>query len=301
MLFCGAVEQRLEAAQSRSPDPRDKDEIVVTGARSVEATIDTVRELGIVETGGQYAGWRWRPCPQMIGWEPEHAAMVKARIDTVVERYFPATANAACTPNVGIILSSDPGAVLARIKKAMPRTFAQFPSEMRRIAQNDKNAVRVLLGVNLVNRDGRPIYQPEALRPPPGLEVLAPLSGAVVQGVGIGNSRIGKTVRRDYTAGIVVVDVTRINGATFEALADHIALRVLTGAREGAPDNVDSVLGLFEALDADQSPPTGLTDWDVALLGAYQDAPAADIAAAQIGSIARHMVKDLQQDAPPEE
>ncbi|MEO0441378.1 MAG: hypothetical protein AAF067_10935 [Pseudomonadota bacterium] len=283
-----------ESASERGAEEQVDRQIVVTGQDIRNATRTFVKQLQIPEYGGQYARWEAPLCLQMIGWQEEHAANVKSLIEITTREIGHDVAKAECRPNMAIVLTPDPDAFINRLRKSEPRIFNRFSRSQRQAATKGNHPVRLLLGARDLNKDGRAIHFEGALAPPPGLEALGGISGSIVQGSGVGDSRIGTTVKSNFVAGVAVVDVDAIDGATFEGLSSYLAMRLLSGVPGNRiPESGATVLQLFQALDEESDPPTELSRWDIAFLrGLYKSTPAAR-SVRQRGEIVRSMRKSL--------
>ncbi|SIO10742.1 hypothetical protein SAMN02745824_2973 [Parasphingorhabdus marina DSM 22363] len=279
----------VEAEEKQANEP-----IVVTGQDIRDATRSFVKQLRIPEYGGQYARWEAPLCLQMIGWQKEHAANVKSLIERLTREIGHDVAGADCRPNMAIVLSPDPKRFVDQLRKSAPRIFTRFSRSQRRAATEGNQPVRLLLGARDLNKDGQPIHFAGALAPPPGLEALGGISESIVRGGGVGNSRIGTTVKSDFVAGVAVVDVHAIDGATFEGLSSYLAMRLLSGVPGSRiPDGGETILQLFQALGEEAQPPTKLSRWDMAFLRGLYGSTAAARSVQQRGEIIRSMRKSL--------
>jgi hypothetical protein len=297
LVLAAALAQGQPAADALSENVDDQS-IVVTGEREERPLVETLRDLDIVESDKQYARWNDRPCLSYRGWGPEYQTVLSARLESILDRYFSDPSKAGrCKPNVEIIFADQPDAYLELIKDRAGRIYRQFPPQNRQNVENSSDAVRILAGVSRVNKDGRPTYKPGAVGAPPGLEDLSGLGEIIVQGSGVGDSKIGKMVRSDYVVALVIVDAPKSMGLGVPALADYISVRLLTGAQDGAPPGQDSVLSLFQENSDAGFRPKSLTDYDEALLAAFAEVPAAEFAARQRAALARNMRKQLENSA----
>ncbi|MEM8917823.1 MAG: hypothetical protein AAGE37_03105 [Pseudomonadota bacterium] len=282
-------------SEQRAEEQGDR-QIVVTGQDIRNAARSFVKQLQIPEYGGQYARWEVPLCLQMIGWQKEHAANVKSLIEIATREIGHDVAKAECRPNMAIVLTPDPDAFINRLRKSEPRIFNRFSRSQRQSATEGNQPVRLLLGARDMNKDGRPIHFAGALAPPPGLEALGRISESIVQGGGVGDSRIGTTVKSNFVAGVAVVDIHALDGATFEGLSSYLAMRLLSGVPGNRiPESGETVLQLFQALDEESDPPTELSRWDVAFLRGLYKSTSAARSVRQRGEIVKSMRKSLAQ------
>ncbi|MBO6525883.1 hypothetical protein [Erythrobacter sp.] len=274
-------------------------EIVVTGKERANTLSNALEELRIAETGDQLARWRNRPCLSFSGWEAAYEVALDDALNQTFDRYFAGSPNPpGCRPNVEIVLTRDAGKYVDTLRQRAGRLYRQFPLQSRQRAEGSPDAVRILMGARTVNEDGRLAYSPGGLRPPPGLEVLAGLGEVIVQGTGVGNSRIGTSVFRENVVALVIVDFHKSSGVSLSSLADYIALRLLTGASDGAPANHESILDLFAIQTDGSEGPTSFSRFDLALLEGFAELPATARSSRQISALARSMRPKLETTAP---
>lgn len=287
----------LETIGEPELESRHDDQIVVTGQDVRKATKSFVDRLDIPEFNGQYARWDVPVCLEMTGWQPEHADRVRKIIESTTIAIGHEVAAEGCKPNMAVVLTADPDAFVTKLKKAVPSLFSRFEKDQREAVQNSDQPVRMLLGARLLNSDGRTIALDGALRPPPGLSDLRPYSDRIVQGTGVGDSRIETSIKYDFVSGVAIVDVNKIDGLTFEGLASYIAMRFLSGIPDrGAPVEGQSILNLFQSVKNTTETENGLSQWDTAFLKGLYTGKLAMQSRRKRYEIAKTMTKVLDEE-----
>src|SRR5262249_51762250 len=108
-----------------------------------------------------------------------------------------------------------------------------------------------------------------------------------------GSTRINSASHQNFGLAFIIVDARKLHGASFEALADYIAMVTLAQLDPRADiAQYPTILNLF----ANREPaPAAMTDWDVAYLqGLYGATRDARNAQQQEGEIAHSMAGALQ-------
>ena len=98
----------------------------------------------------------------------------------------------------------------------------------------------------------------------------APVRWLVQSGIEVGlgfASRISQPVRESKVRMMVLVDLPRCDGKTWQQLADYLAMVVLANPHQGEPNTPGSIMTLFDGSDATPAP-TGLSGLDRATLKA---------------------------------
>lgn len=279
--------------QSVSAAVRENEEIIVDGRTVKQATKSYVKQVSLPKFNGQYAIWDTPICLEMIGWEPHHGQSIKANIEEIIKDIGHKVGKVGCTPNMGVVLSSDPAKLFKNLRTSVPRQYSELSPEQRRNAEAGQQAVSILMGVDQRSSDGR-VLDRDALRPPPALNDLTAYAGLIMNNAH--GSLIGNRVKSNFAVGIAVVDVGQIDGATFEGLSSYIALRMLAGmTRDKKPSSGPTILTLFDDLRMENVPLTTLSQWDSAFLRGLYAAPRDETAGAQRHAIVKSMRKTLSE------
>lgn len=244
-----------------------------------------VRAAAVKEFGESLVRWRRKLCPLVAGLPKDQGEYVLARVSQVAMQAGAPLADADCKPNVYVVVTHDPKALLEAWKKRDSNLFGhELPQRVARFIAADR-PVRVWhnwafehwAGADLGDLPKRRRQQPEGQNPNEGR---------------LENSRILSSVVRNDWGAVIVVDAARTRDLSVGQLADFIAMTTLGEFDADAPlDEAPTILRLFQATGADR--PTGLSDWDLALLKALYGTE--QQAKLQPSIIASRMLRDLKR------
>jgi hypothetical protein len=230
------------------------------------------------------ARWQSGICPMAVGLKPEFLKFITQRIrDAAVKAGTPVSADPHCTPNIQIVFTTTPQALLDNVKKNHPGFLGYYDgaSQRDRLAQVTHlvqawytTATQDAEGQQSVD-SGMTVGQGLALSypcPPPETGIctiqLPSAHAAAVTG-----SRLGDGLRSSLYNVIIVADPARLVDYEMGALGDYMAMLAL--AQVGSLDicqQLPSVLNMLAKGCADKT--NALTDNDFAYLkGLYRMAP----------------------------
>jgi hypothetical protein len=196
--------------------------------------------------------WKVPVCPVVVGLADAEAGFVEQRVAQVAADAGAPLGKDGCAANFVVVLTPDPKALLKG-----------WWSEDHTLFNRDRG----LGGVNRMIRTDQPVrVWHNACNVPPLRGYYEP-SGQLDCGTGVTGSRLVHAAVRAIYSVIVVVDLARIEGLTFNQLSDYVAMVGLAKIRSDPEVGaVPSILALFAADEAGR--PDGMTDWDRSFLGA---------------------------------
>lgn len=229
--------------------------------------------------GKQLARWHQPLCVTLRGFTPDQEGRFTKRLQEAASIAGLPPPKAGCKPNAIVLLTDTPDPLVDRMLVQHPDIFAPAkPSEVRRKLA-DGGVARVWSVALTIGADGS---TPDA----------ATKGGATITSVKIapGNAtRLASATRADLFRAMVILDVKGLAGLPLDAVADHVAMRLLGQMGETEGGRLPSILSLFQT---DAGPrPLALTDWDRALLRELYTAPAATNADRQRRQIARRLIE----------
>ncbi len=263
-------------AIAQTPPPPAPPEIVVTGRGRVTQEQARAFANGVsAPVAGQLARLGGAACPRAIGFPPDIAAQIEARIRTVAAQAGIALGKADCRGNL-ILFGVDDGAALVRGLQEVdsPLVRGVPAAELARLTHGTGPA-RAWSLVELQNEDGVPILTPVgAWRPT--LEVRRA-------------SHVGPPTRQSIQLSVVVLEWRALLGKTVPQIADYAAMRALARTRpDAAAGTIATILSLFAPGGA---PPQSLSAADLAYLRTlYRQSTTLD-ARRQAHDIARKVAK----------
>jgi hypothetical protein len=295
---------------SAQPVASPQENVTVTATKSREV-LDNFAKAFITPTKltGKIARWESPICPLAVGQPPASTAFVTARVKVIAAAVgAPVSEVKTCTPNIEIVFTTTPQALLDGIRKNDPDYLGYATTNEQREALAtvtrpvqawyttetiDLNGMRRIdsgrrLGAGITmsnfsafampstgtaNRD--PIYLPDA--------TYARVTG----------NRINDGARSGFNHIIIVIDSRKLAGQNFVSLADYISMLALTQLNSlDTCQQLTSIVNML-APNCDQKA-DGITGFDLAYLrGLYKMASDKSLLFQQ-NDIADQMMKETQ-------
>jgi hypothetical protein len=273
------------AASAQAPSPRPES-ITVTAAKS-RATVEKFAKAFFTPTklAGKIARWENSICPVTVGQPPASASLVTDRVKDIAESVgAPVDANPSCTPNIQIVFTTTPQALLDDVRAHEPDYLGYVESS----ALRDKLAIITrpiqawyttetidLDGVRKVDtsrHQGGGMWMPNfsAFGMPDTVANRDPIWLPNATYARVTGNHVNNGVRSGFNHVLIVVDSSKLVGRKFNPLADYIAMLALT--QLNSPDacqQLPSIVNMLAA-DCDQAM-DGMTATDLAYLrGLYK-------------------------------
>ena len=257
-----------------------------------QAAIDFVNRLGIAAGEIPAARFEEKVCPRAYGLADTYVPIVEARLRAVAAQAGARVAAEPCRPNIFVNFVAD-GAALARsVDARSPRRLAEVPTGERAALLHGTAPLRWWYATETRSKDGMgdigasPLWAGGQLGSGGGS--IIPTNGHNAVLSQYRSSIISTDVVRVIKAATVVVDITRAEGATLDAVVDHAAMVGLAEIRVAPVPPPDSILGLFRTA----APPAALTPRDLAALRALYRLPLDREARQQRGLLVRGLLAD---------
>lgn len=281
----------LSPVAATAVEPGDKDPIVVTGQKITRGEAHQMaraytRAVFAAPEADQNARWAEPICIGAIGLKAQIAQPLIDRIEATARQVGARVAEGECSPNVMIAFLPDSDAIFANLQTKRPDLLQSTKNEERRKLAQPGWPVRWFYGQVVEGLGGRGVG--------PNASGLAGAPGALfdLPVLNDGSStRIGSAAQVSIKGVTVMVDVPRIAGVPFDALADYLAFGILSRTRLDADPQSASIMALFVA--PEDRRPTGLSDFDRAMLKALYRIPINRSAAVHRNQIASEMIKDI--------
>jgi hypothetical protein len=219
-------------------------------------------------------------CPLVGGLPRDDGEFILKRLSSIALAAGAPLGPAGCKPNLYIIVTSEPDALLKAWGQRDVNMFGD-ESGATRIKKfvHASIPIRAWYNATLYTSEGAPLtVMPEG-----------PLKGIPYNPRAMG-FRLTRDDVRDLTSVIVLIDARSLKGTTFGQVAAYVAMVGLAEVRLGANmGDAPSILQLFKASGHITAP--GLSSWDQAFLKALYHTRHAD--PDQLGEIKISVVKDL--------
>lgn len=251
------------------------DTVTVEARRQLERELSTyVSEITVRSYTEAVARWRLPICPLVAGLPFEEGKFVFQRVSQVASEAGIPLGPLDCKPNLLVVLTREPEALLKNWWSEKPRLF---------------NTDRGVAGIKRKIRTDAPVRVfHNACSVPPGLAKTFGEHVLAHCDTGIPGSKLTwNTIRAIYSV-IVVVDKRQIEGLEIGALTDYIAMISLAQIhREPDLGTAPTILRLFDESDAPR--PQALSTWDRTFLKSLYDTDASSVA--HLSEIKRRMYR----------
>jgi len=211
--------------------------------------------------GGKIARWQRRICPMVVGQEPSVARFIAQRV-----KYVALAVGAhinpepSCTPNIEIIFTTTPQALLDSVHKKEPvyLGYAETNAQLEKLATVTR-PVQAWYTTETESWKGRRYVDSALLQLASGDFIFeAPYFDW-------DGSRINPGGRSGFNHILIVIDSTKLVGHDIVPLADYISMLALTQLNSlDACQELPSIVGMFAA--GCEHAPDSLTKYDLAYL-----------------------------------
>ena len=261
LALCGFAK-----AQSTTVATPRLDTITVEAARHRDAVERQVRafvtQIAVKPYDSSLARWQTVApiCPLVAGLPRADGEYILARVSKIAAAAGAPLAPKHCKPNLYIVVSADPDALLKAWTKRDVWTFGdesdQGGAKIRKFL-NSSSPIRAWYNAELYSEEGTPLGNTAECGSV--MSCRANLRATA--------TRITFNATRDLTSALIMVDGPRSHGVNFGQLASYIAMLGLAEIRDDADvGNAPSILHLFSRSMKDR--PAGLSAWDEAFLKA---------------------------------
>ncbi len=255
----------------------------------VDRTSEFVRQRLPTSRFEQYARFRDPICIKVIGLPDQFDAFIAKRVVEVARRVnAPVDLKASCTPNVNVIFSPRPQALLDDIARRRDILFGfHFQAETKTLTTFSRpiqawyvTRIEDTLGNKILElNDPAPCITSSPLAPP--CDVKAP---AVM---GKAGSRLGNDMSSELVHSLIIADANKVAGEKIDAVADYIAVLALSRWQglercSGLPTILNLMADGCEAEDR----PEAATPADLALLEGLYSANVRESGSQQRATIA---------------
>jgi len=214
--------------------------------------------------GESVARWRVPLCFRVSGLAREQGEFVIGRLSGTATAAGTPPAAQGCHPNLYVIVTAQPDRVVKALYARDARTFSgASPADIERFLDPSKpKAIRAWYNIEEVGPGGTALNSGGTCYTPPG--------GKRNVNCRYSASRLALDTVLELSSAIVFVDVDRVKGFELDAIADYIAMVVLSDLDLDADlGDAPTILRLFTALPSAR--PMALSPWDRAFLHAiYQ-------------------------------
>jgi hypothetical protein len=234
---------------------------------------------------GKIARWERRLCPLVVGQNPNFTTFITQRIKYIaLAAGAYVNTEASCTPNIEIIFTTTPQALLDNIQKDDPDYLGYATSNAQREAlATITRPIQAWYTTETVDLSGRSLMDSgrplgggigmsnfNALSSDGGAANRDPIFMADAHYARATGSRINDGIRTGFNHILIIIDSTKLAGQKIVPLADYISMLALTQLNSlDACQQQPSIVNILAA-DCDHAG-DGLTQFDLAYLqGLYR-------------------------------
>jgi hypothetical protein len=283
---------------------RPPESVTVTGTKSREVLRGFVQSFAApTRMTGKMARWETGICPIVAGVKPQFATFIARRLKEVAAKAgAPVNGRASCSPNIQIVFTTTPQALLDRVRDKQPYLLGYYDNT----PQRDRLAtvtrpIQAWYTTATQDLNGK-VEVDSGKTVGPGLEIWLPCSitpGVCLvhlpnaHAVAVTGSRLGDGVRSNLHHIIIVADPDKLLDYEMGPLSDYIAMLALTQLT--SLDTCQQLPSIVNMLAQGCERKTdALTETDMAYLhGLYRAAPDQSLGTQQ-DQVAYQMEQELK-------
>ena len=291
---------------SAAPATNDLSGVTVTGEKKdplVDKTTQFVRGHLAENRNRQYARFHDPVCVRVIGLPPEFDAFIAKRVVALArEVKAPVDASPACKPNVNVIFTTKPQALLDDVAKHREVLFGYVQKADANKVRTFSRPIQAWYLTRAVDTNGNSmleIYDPAPCQST-GMPGAPPCDLKAPPLMGRAGSRLGNDMSTELVHTLILADATKVADIKIGAVADYVA--VLALARWEGLERCNALPTILNLM-ADGCAPdevTEATPTDRGLLTGLYSVNPRESGTQQRASIANRLATSIQKDAQGE-
>jgi hypothetical protein len=216
-----------------TPQSLPTENVIVTAPAVVPDAVlhDFVKSYtGVSPASGKIARWRLGVCPAVTGLPPAGNTLVANRVRQVASRTGAPVGAQDCNPNVDIVFTLQPQVLLDQVRKKNPVLLGYHDVAQEERLATVTHPVQAWYTTQTVDLNGTS-YVDDKLRNHGGFYITGPAGpkyGSVfvpdARVEHVTGSRIIDSLSSELYHAVIVINLTKVNGLTFGALADYAAM-----------------------------------------------------------------------------
>jgi hypothetical protein len=225
------------------PSALPQENVIVTSTKSRELIDKFAKSFAVpAELTGKIARWESGVCPLTAGQKPAVASMISKRITEIAALAgAPVNASPSCTPNIEVIFTTTPQALLDNVRKNDPDYLGYAGNSSRQQAlATVTRPIQAWYETETIDLDGMrqvdsarrlgitmPNFTAFSMPSTTGVN-RQPLDLPYATYARVTGNHINDGTRSGFHHIIIVVDSSKLAGQTLGPLADYIAMLALT-------------------------------------------------------------------------
>jgi hypothetical protein len=266
VLLPGSAFAQLSKSESdqihlqAAPPPASSDsDIVVTAGPPPKASAVTKQAESITRSDDvmtePLARYETPLCPGIVGFPREIAELIVDRIRYDAERIGARLASDnGCRANLLVVVTHNGQAEVKALVRSRGYLFANMSQDDVRALAKDDGPVHAWNNITRHGRHGETMQTDDQTWGHPVQTLYEPSA----------HSKIFLTTRLEIDSGVVLLDVTGIDGLSVNQIADYVVMRGLVDTR--APSTAGAMPTILTLFDPNSAQPLELTEFDLAYL-----------------------------------
>jgi hypothetical protein len=282
-IFVALLTASITTAAAQ-PVAAPTEHVTVTGTRSRQVLDDFVQSLATpTRLTGKIARWEEGICPVAVGLKPGFLKFVSQRVKEIaVQVGAPVNTSNTCKPNVEIVFTSRPQALLDGIRKSQKELLGYYDNaaQLEKLATVTRpiqawytTATRDVHGKIDIDSGKTAGQGLEVWLPCPRIPGVCLVNLPNARAEAVTGSRLGDGLRSGFHHVVIVADPGKLTDYEIGSVADYIAMLALT--QLNAVDGCEQLPSIVNLLASScERKANALTDNDLAYLrGLYKMGP----------------------------
>ena len=271
---------------------------VTVTAPKLQQVPDLVEKFGVPDGKGRLARWENPVCPVVRGLPPDMDLTIEQRIREPAKAASILVAGPNCDANVAVLITRTPRQAaqsLVERHRAILSGESRWPFDRQRAAAfvDTEQPVRWWYISDSVPTDGGKAYTQAAAPQQAAAFATNNLFGPPTLGQ-VTASRLLPATEEAFSRVVIIVDANRIVGFDLAQISGYLSMVSLAQVKPDADlEHVTTIMNMFDGRSGGRPPPTDLTFWDRAYLGALYDTDAEINFAMQRSGMVAHIRHDV--------
>lgn len=255
--------------------------VTVTGTRSHEVIEHFVQSFAApARMTGKMARWETGICPKVMGLPAGFAGFIATRLTTIAKQVGAPVGAAGCEPNIQIVFTSRPQALLDDVRAHAPELLGYLDNaDQRAAAAVVRRPVQAWYMTETVDLRGAR-HVDDAVHGGGLMLTISPKLPPIfiphAQALAVTGTRLGDGLRSAFHHVLIVADPKKLTELEMGALADHIAMLALS--QPASLQDCQPLTSVLDLLNGACDHAAALTDTDRTFLeGLYRMNPEANL------------------------
>jgi len=263
----------LMAVLSAGALAQSTENVTVTGTKSREVLLKFVQSFAApARISGKMVRWQEGVCPLTVGLKPQFTQFFTGHMKDVAARAgAPVNARATCKPNIEIVFTTTPQALVDNVRARRPALLGYFDNDRQADAlAKVSHPIQAWYTTATKDLRGKSVLDNAMLQGTGETPAIAGDMGSLIwSSAAVTGSRLGDGKSSAFYHIIILVEPDSLKDYEIGTLGDYIAMLALT--QMNGLDSCQALPSIMNLMAKDCAPITGLSDADMAYLkGLYR-------------------------------